>query len=110
VFKGQDKEGAHRTGSEAAALSVLSYAALTYGLFAWAPNAGTGFLYGGCQRQAMGCVASVHVWLFGSEWVVGAQGAAAKVGKLGGCFYGWLRSPSCPASETTSLEQCLGGP
>lgn len=46
VFKGQDVKGAHRSGSEGAALTILSYTALAYVLYATLPNALTGALLG----------------------------------------------------------------
>ncbi|KAG2496097.1 hypothetical protein HYH03_005700 [Edaphochlamys debaryana] len=46
VFKGTEIKGAHRSGSEWAALCVLGYAALAYGLYAFDTNPLTGFLYG----------------------------------------------------------------
>lgn len=42
VFKGQDANGAHRTGSEGAAFVILGYAAATYALFINDPNVLTG--------------------------------------------------------------------
>ena len=47
VFKGNDVNGAHRTGSEGAAWAILSYAAAAYGLYAYDTNAVTGFFLGG---------------------------------------------------------------
>lgn len=46
VFKGQDAKGAHRSGSEWAALAVISWAVVTYGMFVSAPNVLTGTLLG----------------------------------------------------------------
>ncbi|GBF97145.1 hypothetical protein Rsub_10332 [Raphidocelis subcapitata] len=46
VFKGQDSKGAHRSGSEGAALAVLGYAAAAYALYVSAPSALTGALLG----------------------------------------------------------------
>jgi fatty acid desaturase (delta-4 desaturase) len=46
VFKGQDNKGAHRSGSEGAALAVLGYAVAAYALYSYACNPLTGFLLG----------------------------------------------------------------
>jgi fatty acid desaturase (delta-4 desaturase) len=46
VFKGNDVKGAHRSGSEGAAVAILGYAAAAYALYASAPNLLTGFLMG----------------------------------------------------------------
>lgn len=46
VFKGQDAKGAHRTGSEGAALTVLAYAAVSCGAYLASPGIATGFLLG----------------------------------------------------------------
>ncbi|KIZ05639.1 hypothetical protein MNEG_2324 [Monoraphidium neglectum] len=46
VFKGQDVNGAHRSGSEGAALAVLGYTAASYALYLAAPNVLTGLLFG----------------------------------------------------------------
>ncbi len=46
VFKGEDVKGAHRTGSEWAALVILGYAAFAYGLYTLDANPLTGFALG----------------------------------------------------------------
>lgn len=46
VFKGTEIKGAHRSGSEGAALAVLSYAVLSYSLYAYDTNVFTGALLG----------------------------------------------------------------
>lgn len=46
VFKGKDAKGAHRTGSEGAALAVLAYAAAACGAYLVSPGISTGFLLG----------------------------------------------------------------
>ncbi|KAI8471451.1 MAG: fatty acyl delta4 desaturase [Monoraphidium minutum] len=46
VFKGGDAKGAHRSGSEGAALAILGYAAAAYVAYAAAPSVLTGFLMG----------------------------------------------------------------
>ena len=46
VFKGQDAKGAHRTGSEGAALAILGYAAAACGAYLYDTNLATGFLLG----------------------------------------------------------------
>jgi hypothetical protein len=46
VFKGDDVKGAHRSGSEGAAVAIVGYAAAAYALFAAAPGPLTGFLLG----------------------------------------------------------------
>lgn len=42
----QDAKGAHRTGSEGAALAIITYSVLAYGLYATSPNLLTGTLLG----------------------------------------------------------------
>eukprot|EP00199_Chlamydomonas_sp_CCMP681_P000966 CAMPEP_0119102420 /NCGR_PEP_ID=MMETSP1180-20130426/1176_1 /TAXON_ID=3052 ORGANISM="Chlamydomonas cf sp, Strain CCMP681" /NCGR_SAMPLE_ID=MMETSP1180 /ASSEMBLY_ACC=CAM_ASM_000741 /LENGTH=516 /DNA_ID=CAMNT_0007086713 /DNA_START=15 /DNA_END=1565 /DNA_ORIENTATION=+ len=46
VFKGEDAKGAHRSGSEGAALAVISYSVLAYVLYALDTNVFTGVLLG----------------------------------------------------------------
>lgn len=46
VFKGRDKDGAHRSGSEGAAFAILGYSAAAYVAYASAPSVFTGFLLG----------------------------------------------------------------
>mmetsp|Transcript_11219 Transcript_11219/g.24171 ORF Transcript_11219/g.24171 Transcript_11219/m.24171 type:complete len:511 (+) Transcript_11219:159-1691(+) len=46
VFKGEEIKGAHRSGSEGAALTILAYAGITYSLYAAYPNPATAFLLG----------------------------------------------------------------
>jgi len=46
VFKGGEAKGAHRTGSEGAALAVIGYSALSYALYAMDTNVLTGTLLG----------------------------------------------------------------
>lgn len=46
VFKGTEIKGAHRSGSEWAALVILAYAATAYTFYAWNTNPLTGFLLG----------------------------------------------------------------
>jgi hypothetical protein len=46
VFKGQDVKGAHRSGSEGAALAVIGYAVAAYMLYAADTNPFTGVLLG----------------------------------------------------------------
>ncbi|GIL65912.1 hypothetical protein Vafri_19551 [Volvox africanus] len=46
VFKGSEVKGAHRSGSEGAALAVLSYAAAAYALYTYDANPLTGALLG----------------------------------------------------------------
>ena len=46
VFRGTEIKGAHRSGSEGAALAVLGYAGLAYSLYTWEANPLTGFLLG----------------------------------------------------------------
>ena len=46
VFKGQDAKGAHRTGSEGAALAILGYAAVACAAYLFDTNLITGGLLG----------------------------------------------------------------
>ena len=46
VFKGEEVNGAHRSGSEGAMLTVLGYTAAAYGLYTLDANPLTGFLLG----------------------------------------------------------------
>lgn len=46
VFKGTEIKGAHRSGSEWAAMVILAYAATAYSLYAWSTNPLTGFALG----------------------------------------------------------------
>jgi hypothetical protein len=46
VFKGQEAKGAHRSGSEAAALTIITSAVAAYALYATHCNALTGGLLG----------------------------------------------------------------
>ena len=46
VFKGTEIKGAHRSGSEGAALTILAYAGLAYSLYTWDATPLTGFLLG----------------------------------------------------------------
>jgi fatty acid desaturase (delta-4 desaturase) len=46
LFKGQEGKGAHRSGSEGAALAVLGYAAAAYALYTFDCNPITGLLLG----------------------------------------------------------------
>lgn len=46
VFKGEEAKGAHRSGSELAALTILGYAALSYSLFVYDTNILTGAMFG----------------------------------------------------------------
>lgn len=46
VFKGAEVKGAHRSGSELAAVAILGYAAAAYGLYTWDANLLTGTLLG----------------------------------------------------------------
>ncbi|GFH12951.1 cytochrome b5 heme-binding domain-containing protein [Haematococcus lacustris] len=46
VFKGQDVKGAHRSGSEGAALAVIGYSVLAWVLYALDTNPVTGMLLG----------------------------------------------------------------
>lgn len=46
VFKGAEVKGAHRSGSELAAATILGYAAAAYGLYCWDANVLTGALLG----------------------------------------------------------------
>lgn len=46
VFKGTEVKGAHRSGSEGAAVAIISYAVLAYSLYAFDTNIITGFLIG----------------------------------------------------------------
>lgn len=51
VFKGTEVKGAHRSGSELAAVAILGYAAAAYGLYTWDANPLTGVLLGkGCLK------------------------------------------------------------
>ena len=54
VFRGQDANGAHRSGSEGAAAAILGYAAAAYAAYAAAPSIATGFALG-----ALACVRSL---------------------------------------------------
>lgn len=45
VFKGQEI-GAHRVGSEGAAVAIITYAIAAYALYTWQCNPATGFLLG----------------------------------------------------------------
>jgi fatty acid desaturase (delta-4 desaturase) len=49
VFKGTEVKGAHRSGSELAAATILGYAAFAYGLYSWDANPLTGALLGAVQ-------------------------------------------------------------
>jgi fatty acid desaturase (delta-4 desaturase) len=46
VFKGQEIKGAHRSGSELAAATILGYAVAAYSLYLWDSNLVTGSLLG----------------------------------------------------------------
>jgi len=46
VFKGTEVKGAHRSGSELAAVAILGYAATAYALYTWDANPLTGMLLG----------------------------------------------------------------
>lgn len=46
VFKGEEAKGAHRSGSEWAALAVLSYSAIAWTVYATIPGPLTGFFLG----------------------------------------------------------------
>jgi fatty acid desaturase (delta-4 desaturase) len=46
VFKGQDAKGAHRSGTEGAALAVIGYTVAAYALYAYDTNILTGALLG----------------------------------------------------------------
>ena len=46
IFKGTEIKGAHRSGSEGAALAILGYAGLAYSLYTLDASPVTGFLLG----------------------------------------------------------------
>ena len=50
VFRGQDASGAHRSGSEGAAVAILGYAAAAYAAYLAAPSVLTGFALGAHAR------------------------------------------------------------
>jgi len=59
VFKGSEVKGAHRSGSELAAVAILGYAASAYALYTWDANPLTGVLLGEytccCRSRASVC-------------------------------------------------------
>jgi len=81
VFKGQDVKGAHRSGSEGAAVTILGYAAAAYALYAAAPSVLTGFLLG-----LGGAWIGLTVQVGGGEGTgAGCWGLGFRVWGLGGC-------------------------
>ena len=63
VFKGTEVKGAHRSGSEGAALAVLSYAAATYALYMYDTSPLTGALLGELRRRQ-----GLQLCLAGGGW------------------------------------------
>lgn len=61
VFKGAEVKGAHRSGSELAAVAILGYAATAYALYTWDANPLTGILLGELMLFLCSCMASVCV-------------------------------------------------
>ena len=61
IFKGTEVKGAHRSGSEGAALTILGYAGLAYALYTWDATPLTGFLLG--QYLGLGQPLSRSVFL-----------------------------------------------
>ena len=52
VFRGQNAAGAHRSGSEGAAVAILGYAAAAYAAYAAVPSVATGFALGAVLCRA----------------------------------------------------------
>lgn len=53
VFRGAENRGAHRRGSELAAIAVLTFAVASYCIYARWTGFVTGLLLGGCRRAAV---------------------------------------------------------
>eukprot|EP00878_Enallax_costatus_P021083 GHUV01022305.1.p1 GENE.GHUV01022305.1~~GHUV01022305.1.p1 ORF type:complete len:517 (+),score=135.46 GHUV01022305.1:3007-4557(+) len=89
IFKGQEIKGAHRTGSEAAAATILGYAIAAYGLYTWDANFLTGTLLGlagawiGLTVQHCGN----HGAMSTSTWVNQAMGMCSDL--IGGSSLMW---------------------
>ncbi len=63
VFKGTEIKGAHRSGSEGAALAVLSYAVLSYALYSYDTNVFTGAMLGEARGVGRPESESLEDWL-----------------------------------------------
>jgi fatty acid desaturase (delta-4 desaturase) len=105
IFKGTEIKGAHRSGSELAAVAILGYAVAAYGLYSWDANLLTGALLGlagawiGLTVQHCGN----HGAMSTKTWVNKALGLCDDL--IGGSSLMW-RYHHQVRGQTTTVKAC----